>query len=141
MLQNYTYPTKQIWRLINVHKFTYELIEDSTILDDNISEAILNYVKKCQNVTSQIGMIHPYLDLMPLAATQNTERVLYSDKICYMNRYIPNSNRPSQLYLWLSTRYMFPDPISVSCQPKQISTSSNLPCTIFMKWVRGNDLK
>ena len=100
VIQNYTYGNLRL--LEKVFEFTYQLIEDSTILDDSISGAILSNVKRLMSEKDfyTFYQLTFFIEEMHLVRTDAAESLLYNDKFCIMNRYIPHPARPSQLYFY-----------------------------------------
>ena len=141
VIQNYTYGNLRL--LEKVFEFTYQLIEDSTVLDNSISGAILNGVKrwlsgKDVNTFYQLTF---FIKEMHTVRKDAAESLLYNDKICFMNRYIPHPARPSQLYFYHDISY---SPIPLSrfghAEKVEMSTNNKLPCIILMEETKSEIL-
>ena len=135
VIQNYTYGNPRL--LEKVFEFTYQLIEDSTVLDNSISGAILNGVKRRLS-RKDVYTFHQltfFIEEMHRVRKDAAESLLYNDKICIMNRYIPHPARPSQLYFYFRGDSHSPKPLSrpPHAEKVEMSTNNKLPCIIFMK--------
>ena len=70
------------------------------------------------------------------------ESLLYNDKLCVMNRYIPHPARPSQLYFYFCGNSHSPKPLSRlrHAEKVEMSTNNKLPCIIFMEGAKSEIL-
>ena len=125
VVQNYTYYA--FWRLRKVFEFTYQLIEDSTVLDDSISGVFLSYVKKQQPGKDlyRFSELAVFIKEMHQVTKDAAESLLYNDKICFMNRYKPHPARPSQLYFYFRGDSHSPKPLSQLRHAEKIEISTN----------------
>ena len=149
VIQNYTYGNLIL--LEKVFEFTYQLIEDSTVLDNSISGTILNIVKRWLPRKQLSGKDIYIFDQLPFFIEEMhwmrkdaAESLLYNDKICVMNRYMPHPARPSQLYFYFSFRSDRHSPKPLSrlrhAEKVEMSTNNKLPCIIFMHGAKSEIL-
>ena len=118
------------------------MIEDATILDESISEAFLNGVLK--NLTVD----YFYFNELPISLIDDLykenpearESLLYNDKICIMNRYIPDPAKPSQFYVYHGASYgtsSFPSPRIRHTKQTKTTSVNKLPCSILLENVQS----
>ena len=108
------------------------MIEDSTA--ESIGEAVLNDVRKGL-LEGDSTLLELRLDLITAVYRTRPDArdgLLYNDKICVMNKYIPNPTRPSELYFYntaLTTVWPRPE----QSENKKTTNTKNPPCIIFMR--------
>ena len=141
----------------NVLRFTYGLLEDPTILVQKICSNFLCAVEGYSSTTDHYGgyddpfreransyeswqFRHILLDLQK-ERPDSPVNPLRNATVCYMNKYLPSPDQPSQLYFFEKyVEQMLPED-AVLGKIKSYRRRNDKPCIVFMRCITSKGMR
>ena len=141
----------------NVLRFTYSLLYDPTILAQKICGDFLCAVERYSSTTDHYGGYEdPFREransyeswqfryiLLDLQKERSDSPVnpLCNSIVCYMNKYLPNPDKPSQLYFFEKyVEQMLPED-AVFGKTKRYARRNAEPCIVFMRCITSKGMR